>query len=424
MTNTPINLPALFAQMGDWKYYSTIMRLGDIAGRISFAEEISELRPGKQLSDLIQRALTHGRAPEIGNYLISNKDRFFNSLVVAIYGGEPTWLEFDVSPTAPAPITGDVPDWAAHAFGFLHLSGGEAMFAVDGQHRLAGILNALERKPELEEDRVNVIIVAHKATDLGRRRTRKLFTTLNRSAIPVSKSEIIALDESDTAAIITRKLVEEHPLFNGGQVLAGYGTANLSSTDSQHFITIIKLYDLVGYILGRIVNRFKRDQMLRLRYVRPTDQVLEQYYAGVSKFFETLVAAVPELKEYFAARGKDAHAILARERHTRGNVLFRAVGLEIFSRVINYIQDDEGGWKKAIGAAALLPRTYTEVPYRNVLYDTDGERLILGRTRLTTSLLLHMLEYEQLDKDVLRERYASALGRDLADARLPRRIKR
>ena len=44
-------------------------------------------------------------------------------------------------------------------------------------------------------------------------RTRRLFTTLNRYAKPVKKSEIIALDEDDIIAIITRELVEKYPLF-------------------------------------------------------------------------------------------------------------------------------------------------------------------------------------------------------------------
>lgn len=426
MTNKmpPINLPALFAQMGDWKYYCTIMRLGDIAKRISYAKEISEVRPGKQLSDLIQRALTEGRAPEIGNYLIGNKDRFFNSLVVAIYEGDPTWLEFDVSPTQTSPVTGDVPEWATHAFGFLHLSGEEKMFAIDGQHRLAGIVNATDRKPDLEDDRISVLVVSHKATDVGRRRTRKLFTTLNRSAIPVNKSEIIALDESDTAAIITRRLVEEHRFFNNGQVLAKYGAANLSATDSDYFVTIIKLYDLVGYVLGRILNRFSREQLVRMKYVRPSDTQLERYYADVTSFFETFIKAIPELKEYFSAEGAKARAVIKRERHENGNLLFRAVGLETFNRVINYIQEDEGGWKAAIKAVVLLPKNVTDPPYRDVLYDTAAEKLVLGRTRLVTSLLLHMLGYEQIDKDVLRERYAVALGKDVSETRLPRRITR
>ncbi|MEH3107743.1 MAG: DGQHR domain-containing protein [Sphingomonas fennica] len=423
MKRPPINLPALFAQMGDWKYYSTVMRLGDAAERIDFAKEIAEIRAGKQLSDLIQRALTGARASEIGNYLVTNKDRFFNSLVVAVYDGEPSWLEFNVNPTQSNPLDGEIPEWAANAFGFLHLTGDEVMFAVDGQHRLAGMINAIARKPEVADDRISVLVVAHKSTDAGRRRSRKLFTTLNRSAVQVGKSEIIALDESDAAAIVTRRLVEEHPFFSNGQVLAQYGTANLSKTDSEHFVTIIKLYDLVGYVLGHIVNRLKREQILRLKFVRPTEAELEKHYADVSAFFETLIKAIPELKEYFTARGDKAKAIIKRERHDEKNVLFRSVGLEIFSRVTNYIQEDEGGWKEAIKALAKLPRHFTDTPYREVIYDITGDRIIPGRIRLVTFLLEHMLDYETpLGKDELRARYAKALQKEVADTRLPRRV--
>lgn len=423
MKKPPINLPALFAQMGDWKYYSTVMRLGDAADRIDFAKEIAEIRAGKQLSDLIQRALTGDRAAEIGEYLVTNKDRFFNSLVVAVYDGEPTWLEFNVNPTQSNPLEGEIPTWAANAFGFLHLSGDEVMFAIDGQHRLAGMINAIARKPALADDRISVLVVAHKSTDAGRRRSRKLFTTLNRSAVQVGKSEIIALDESDTAAILTRRLVEEHPYFSNGQVLAQYGTANLSKTDSEHFVTIIKLYDLVGYVLGHIVNRLKREQILRLKYVRPTEAELDRYYADVSGYFETFIRAIPELKEYFTARGDKAKAIVARERHQKRNVLFRSVGLEIFTRVANYIQEDEGGWKQAIKVIAKLPRHFTAIPYRDALYDVTGDRIVPGRIRLTTFLLEHMLGYDTpLGKDELRERYAKALQKDAAATKLPKRV--
>ncbi len=425
MIKQPLNLPALFAQMGDWRYYSTIMRLGDAAERIGFADQINEIRPGKQLSDLIQRSLTGERASVIGNYLIKNKDRFFNSLVVAVYDGDPQWLEFNIDPTRPAPVSGEIPDWATNAFGFLHLSGDESILAIDGQHRLAGMKDAIAKKPSLANERISVLVVSHKVTDAGRRRSRKLFTTLNRSAIPVNKSEIIALDESDTAAIITRRLVEEHPHFSNGQVLARYGTANLSKTDREHFITIIKLYDLVGYILGHILDKLSREDIVKLRYVRPPDDILEEHYGNVSAFLEAFIKAIPELKSYFGARGEAAKKILVRERFERKNALFRAVGLEAFTRVISYISEDEGGWKEAVKAVALLPCRFTETPYRDVLFDVGGDKIIPGRTRLTYFLLEHMLGYETpIGKDELKERYAKALQRDVADIKLPRRLAR
>jgi DNA sulfur modification protein DndB len=196
--------------MGDWHYYTTIMQLEDVAKRIEFADKVNEIRPGRQLSDLIQRAFKDGRAKEIGKYLLNEADHFFNALVVAVYGGDPEWMEFEVTPAAGARTSREpqnVPEWARSAFGYLVLSGEETLFALDGQHRLAGIKLAVPQKATLGKERITVIFVSHKRTDAGRRRTRKLFTTLNKMAVPVNKSEIIALDEADTGAIITRRLV-------------------------------------------------------------------------------------------------------------------------------------------------------------------------------------------------------------------------
>ena len=50
-------------------------------------------------------------------------------------------------------------------------------------------------------DEVSVIFVAHEATSQGLERTRRLFTTLNKTDRPVSKGDIIALDEDDVVAI-------------------------------------------------------------------------------------------------------------------------------------------------------------------------------------------------------------------------------
>ena len=50
---------------------------------------------------------------------------------------------------------------------------------------------------DLGDDEVSVIFVSHRDDAAGMRRTRALFTTLNKTAKPVNKSEIIALDESD-----------------------------------------------------------------------------------------------------------------------------------------------------------------------------------------------------------------------------------
>ena len=77
-------------------------------------------------------------------------------------------------------------------------------------------------------------------------RTRRLFTTLNRYAKPVSKSEIVALDEDDIIAITTRELVENHQLFQ--EKISLSKTKAVSVNDNRSFTTIITLYDVLDIL--------------------------------------------------------------------------------------------------------------------------------------------------------------------------------
>ena len=83
-----IVLPALRGVMGDWVYYSCLMDLRELAERVSYAREVHK---NHRLSDMIQRQLQRGRTAEIAKYLTTQPERFFNSLVIATYGGQPNW---------------------------------------------------------------------------------------------------------------------------------------------------------------------------------------------------------------------------------------------------------------------------------------------------------------------------------------------
>ena len=205
-------VPALRAKMGDWVYYVTVMKMGDISKRVQFADEI---HPDKALSKLIQRQLEESHSQKIADYLLGQTQRFFNSIVVGIYKGAPQWFELNIRTN-----TNDVfdesladPDELSGMMGLLFLNGNEKIFAIDGQHRVAGIKRALDNNSGLQDEKVSVIFVAHRDTSEGIARTRRLFTSLNRYAKPVSQLAKIALDEDDVVAIVTRKLIEEHPLF-------------------------------------------------------------------------------------------------------------------------------------------------------------------------------------------------------------------
>ena len=86
-------------------------------------------------------------------------------LFVGIYGGEPQWGEIEISSTlalAPFEVTDDQLDNLSRSIGILHFSGEEKLFAIDGQHRVAGVKLALEQNKDiLNDDEITVILVGH-----------------------------------------------------------------------------------------------------------------------------------------------------------------------------------------------------------------------------------------------------------------------
>jgi DNA sulfur modification protein DndB len=171
-----IVLPALRARMGDWWYYVATMTFADVA---RFVKRVRDIREPKELKTWIQRELRPERTKQIADYLRSQPQRFFNAIVVGVYGGEPEWLPV----TAGESLTvKDVTlgERQTQSFGLIRLTGNEEMFAVDGQHRVEGIKEAVREQPGLGGEEQVVIFVAHKTSPEGRQRTRRLFSTLNK----------------------------------------------------------------------------------------------------------------------------------------------------------------------------------------------------------------------------------------------------
>lgn len=280
-----IVLPALRGIMGDWVFYSCLMDLGKLANRVHYAEEVHK---NTLLSDMIQRQLTRGRSAQIAAYLKTQPERFFNSLVVATYGGQPNWHALsDVKSRTNDGELQHLDEETVSSVGFLTLRGDEKLFALDGQHRLAGIKKAV--KDGLDQDpfdEVSVLFVAHKETKKGLERTRRLFTTLNKTARPVSKGDIIALDEDDVMAISVRWLIEESKLFSGNRI-AFVASNNMPVGNTTSLTTIGNLYDILT-ILFTNAHSDLRKRKADLQRVRPSDEDLKAYFDFAKEFFVEL----------------------------------------------------------------------------------------------------------------------------------------
>ncbi len=169
MTEERTRFPAIRCSMGDWIYYITYMKFSDVAHWIKRTEEIHK---SKKLRDMIQRALT-GRVNPIVDYLVEQKERFFNAIVVGVYGGDPKWYSIEVSGSQ---VLGspDLDEDSQHSIGLLVLEGNEKLFAIDGQHRVEAIKEALLKEPNLGSEDQSVIFVAHRTDEEGQRRTSSL----------------------------------------------------------------------------------------------------------------------------------------------------------------------------------------------------------------------------------------------------------
>ena len=115
----------------------------------------------------------------------SQDQRFFNSLILGIYDGEPHWQEIDIVENVDN-FNEEELDYLNRSFGVLTLSGNEKIFAIDGQHRSKAIKDCLKESNKLEDEEVSVIFVAHNTTDEGVVRDRKS-TRLNSSHTDISR---------------------------------------------------------------------------------------------------------------------------------------------------------------------------------------------------------------------------------------------
>ena len=267
----PLFLPALRAKMGDWVYYITFITMREVAARISVVDDI---HTSASLKDLLQRMLTDN-SKRIAEYLLGQEQRFFNAIVIGSYGGSPNWHDLSVKRRAGV---ADVPEHPEGSIGFLELSGNETLFAIDGQHRIKGIKDALAQDSSLEEEEVCAIFV--KGVTAGKRdkdpdgfeRTRRLFSTLNRYAKPVNKRDIIALDEDDVVAVVTRRLLEEHPLLRNK---VDTGLKNSIRTDDHiNLTTIVTLYDTMDIVL-----RDRRNGWKDYKRWRPSEKEVDVLYS-------------------------------------------------------------------------------------------------------------------------------------------------
>lgn len=421
-----IFLPALRGRLGDWAYYTCVMSFKDLVERVKTADEIHK---SKKLSEFIQRQLKTGRSKEISEYIISNESRFFNSIVVAVYGGAPEWFQLDNIRSVlntDEDIKNSISEITLSTIGFLSLSGRESLFALDGQHRLTGIKQALEKNyTELQDEEVSVIFVGHKNDAAGLKRTRKLFIDLNKSAKAVTKNEIIALDESDVIAITTRWLIEEDERFNENRILIS-ASAAMPNNNFQHWTNIINLYDVLDILFTKVRPNDLKIKVKKIDLTsnsRPSIKQLQIYFDYAQRYFSLLGKAFPEIEEFFYSQKSEE--VVAKYRHINGgSMLFRPVGILIITALVSeYIKSHNTSLEDTFTALSSLKTDLTNSPYSETIWNINEKKMEIRKKGLLIDLLKYQLNLLNATKEnLLKKAIAESHGIRILDVQLPEKV--
>jgi len=363
-------LSALRAHIGDWVYYLSFMKMKDIAKIIAPAHS---LYTSKTLHDLLQRRLTKGRAVDISTYLNTQEQRFFNALVIGTYGGDPQWHELEI--TEKYTLTEKIPSHLDGTLGFLTLDGTEKLFAIDGQHRVEGIRIAVKDNPSLGDDEVSIILIrgitgeGRQSDPEGFERTRRLFTTLNRYAKPVNKKDIIALDEDDTIAIITRKLVEEYPLFMGEKTSIK-GSTSIPKNDYTSFTSINALYD------GLDIYFKKANGWTNFKRFNPGEPVVLEYYTNSVNLWDTFCRYFTPLNELKNSDTPEKVTIKYRNSEG-GHLLFRPIGLLMSLKAVRNLIDHRNlSLEQAIERLSLAEMSLNAPHWTYLIWNPSNNKMI------------------------------------------------
>lgn len=317
-----MNKLAFRAKSGTWIYYLTYFTYQEVSQYVKRID--NELHRSKSLNDQIQRSLTDN-VEKIERYIIKQNERFFNALVLAVYDGDPQWKEIEI----------EYDNKESYDCGVLMFNGQEKIFPVDGQHRVEGIKLTLQNNPnEFNNETIPVILIGHKNTSEGMKRTRRLFSTLNRYAKPVTLNDIIALDEDDIVAIATRYLIENNPLF-AEKRLNYHKQKAIPQSDKTAFTNIITLYECNLSLLKDYIKNIQvclngkevkgASKINEYRRFRPDEKEIDEFIKIVDNFWKQVSKRIESVKKYLQIE-MDKNPAISYRNAEGGLLLFRPIG--------------------------------------------------------------------------------------------------
>ncbi|WP_172439028.1 DNA sulfur modification protein DndB [Porphyrobacter sp. TH134] len=190
-------------------YYVVMVPLRSV-GRLFCFDEV-DLPPELRA----QRELNSGRVPAIAQYIANHPREYVLSALAASVDGA---FRFEPSGSDPA----------SRSVGTLVIEMTATILINDGQHRRAGIVEALRERPHLGDETIAVTIFP----DEGLERSQQLFVDLNQHSVKPARSLRLFYDSRDQGARLTRAVADAIPLLRD---LTDFTRSNLPAGSRKLF---------------------------------------------------------------------------------------------------------------------------------------------------------------------------------------------
>ena len=200
------------------KQYFVVMCPLKLVPRLFLYDE-EELPPSMRA----QRTLNRARIPEISRYITENRNNYVFSSITASIDAEVSFRPLKEG-NAPATV------------GELVIPMTARFVVNDGQHRRAGIEEALKLSSDFEDETISVVLYL----DPGLLHSQQMFADLNKHAVRPTKSLGILYDHRDAFSMLACKLAD--------QVIAFRGLTEMEKTTISN--RSIKLFTLSGIYEG------------------------------------------------------------------------------------------------------------------------------------------------------------------------------
>ena len=303
-------VPAIKGQMGNIEYFQCTMNAEELVNRTKpayeyFKENWDELSEQEKM----QREVSKRYITEITPYLLRDKNRFFNSIVVRLDPGQCEFKSLEeytltvnnqlVSISKAIPF--DARDYMKN-MGLLSIKdAGNSMYILDGQHRMSAVrcaikpsdneaiqlkkalekrneLDILNYKHEVEKDTLSVLFVSMK----NREQERQLFSDINTYAKKISAKEAIGLSTKNGYFIIVQRVIDDKDVFNHKLWIVQSGSslpdASLKFTTKVHLYNMVNIYcNAIGY------TKWKPDVKPNEDEIKDAHQRFESFYKNFLK---------------------------------------------------------------------------------------------------------------------------------------------